>query len=114
MEYSSRLFFDVPRSYHYEYIFYLHGLDLISLAPTLLINLGVSLTNPPTFSLALADYQQHAGTATAVLNMVRTTCSAIIGGLVGVFLERYPALLVISLFICTFISLLTSFFITEE
>lgn len=93
--------------------FYMQGLSLITLAPTLLINLGVSLTNPPTFSLALTDYQQHAGTATAVLNMVRTTCSAIIGGLVGGFIGYYPSLLVISLFACTFISLLVSFFITE-
>lgn len=96
------------------FLFYIQGLSLISLAPTLLINLGVSLTNPPTFSIALTDYQQHAGTATAVLNMLRTTISAIIGGLVGGFIGHYPSLLVISLFACTFISLLTSFFITES
>ncbi|WED44224.1 multidrug effflux MFS transporter [Legionella cardiaca] len=93
-------------------LFYFQGLSLLSLAPTLLINLGVSLLNPPVFALALSDYQHQAGTATAVLNTVRMTCSAIVGGGIGILIVKHSIFLALGLFFCSLICLLLSFFVT--
>ncbi|KTC78214.1 multidrug effflux MFS transporter [Legionella brunensis] len=94
--------------------FYIQGLSLIGLIPTLIINLGVSLLNPPVFALALSDYQHQAGTATAILNTVRMTCSAIIGGGIGILVMRHSSFLVWGLFFCSFICLVFSFFICKS
>lgn len=95
-------------------LFYTQGLTLAGLAPTLVINLGVSLVNPPTFSLALSDYKQQAGTATAILNTVRMTLSAIVGGIIGSLIAYNVNLLAIGLSICSLICFLFSFFIWED
>ncbi|MDI9819506.1 MULTISPECIES: multidrug effflux MFS transporter [unclassified Legionella] len=95
-------------------LFYIYGLSLISLAPTLLINLGVSLVNPPAFSLVLSDYKHHAGTATALLNTVRMTCSAIIGGFIAGLITIHSSIMAVSLLFCSLICLAFSFLIWSD
>ncbi|CDZ79279.1 Sulfonamide resistance protein [Legionella massiliensis] len=94
-------------------LFFLKGLGTLSLAPILLISLGVSITNPPTFSIALADYEHQAATATAIINTVRMTVAAIIAGGIGVIIVYDLNLLAISLLTCSLICWFASMFITE-
>lgn len=94
-------------------LFAVQGLTLISLTPSLLVNLGVSLLNPPVFSIALSDYPQQAGTATAIMNTIRMTCSAIIGGSLSLLIAKYTHSLAWSMLICSVICLLFSVFINE-
>lgn len=94
-------------------IFYKEGLTLLALAPTLLINLGVSLVNPPAFALALTDYPQEAGTATAIINTVRMTCSAIVGGVTGILIAINTSSLAFGLLFCALICALFSFYVSE-
>ncbi|ASQ45825.1 multidrug effflux MFS transporter [Legionella clemsonensis] len=94
-------------------IFYSQGLTLAALAPTLLVNLGVSLTNPPAFALALTDYPHEAGTATALLNTIRMTCSAIVGGVTGILVAFNTSVLALGLFFCSSICMLCSFYMDE-
>ena len=58
-------------------LFFIIDLSLVSLSPMILICLGISLTNPPTMSLALAEYHQEAATATAVINAIRMSIAGI-------------------------------------
>ncbi|MDP1604495.1 MAG: multidrug effflux MFS transporter [Legionella sp.] len=94
-------------------LYYYNGLTLITLSLIEGVNLGVALTNSPTLSLALADYQQQAGSATAILNTVRMTLSAIIGGIVGALLVYSMSILPISLFLCSLICFMMSFKIND-
>ncbi|VEG90065.1 multidrug effflux MFS transporter [Legionella spiritensis] len=89
-------------------LFYLNGLSLVSLAPLLLINLGVTLTNPPTLSLALSDYQHQASTAIALFNTVRMSLSAIIAGIVGSLVVFDEKLFAFSLLFCSIVCMLFS------
>lgn len=82
-------------------LFYLKGLSLFSLAPILIVNLGVTLTNPPTLALALSAYKYQAGTATALLNTIRMTLSATMAGLVGILIIYNVSVLPISLLFCS-------------
>lgn len=63
--------------------FYIYGMSLLTLTPVLLIGLGTSLLNPPTFSLALENHPHNAGTVTAILNTIRITCASTISGIVA-------------------------------
>lgn len=90
-------------------LFYRHGLSLGTLAPVLLVTMGVSLTNPPTLSLALASYTHQAGAATAILNTIRMTLSSIIGSIVGFFVAYHASVIAVGLFICSFTCFLMSF-----
>ncbi|KTD22314.1 multidrug resistance protein D [Legionella lansingensis] len=89
-------------------------LTLLGLAPILVIALGISLLNPPTFSIVLEDYKQQAATATGILNTIRMTLAAVIGGLSGAVITYHFSVLPISLFICSLICLIFSFLIWED
>lgn len=95
-------------------LMYIQDLTLLSLAPILLVSLGVSITGPPTLSLALAAYASNAGTATAILNTARMTISSMIGGLVGTVIVYHHSMLAIGLFICSIICCFFTFFIQEN
>jgi Bcr/CflA subfamily drug resistance transporter len=94
-------------------LYYFNGLTLITLSLIQGVNLGVALTNSPTLSLALADYQQQAGSATAILNTIRMTLSAIIAGIVGALVVYSMSLLPVSLFLCSLICFIMSFRIDD-
>jgi Bcr/CflA subfamily drug resistance transporter len=95
-------------------LFYQIGLSLITLAPILALTLGISLLNPPTFSLVLTDYKKHAGTATAILNTVRMTLSAIMGGIMGVLIVYNASFLAMGLLLCSLVCFVFSFVIWED
>lgn len=77
------------------------GLTLSSFYPVLIINLAVSITNPPAFSLVLSDYTKEAGTATAVLNTLRMTIASIIGAIVASLLVYSYMIFGLGLLICS-------------
>lgn len=91
-------------------LFYQQGLTIWSLAPLLLINVGVTLANPPAFSLAIANYTHETSTAIALLNTVRNSSSAVIAGVVGTLLVNEPLVFPYSLFLCSLLCLVASYF----
>lgn len=95
-------------------LFNIEGLSLITLVPVLIICLGISITNPPTFSLALSDYHQEAATATAIINTIRMTVAAIVAGILGSVIVYRPQVLAISLLICSIVCWFLSLFIFEK
>lgn len=94
-------------------LFYEQGLTLWSLMPLLFINAGVTLTNPPAFSLAIANYTHETSTAIALLNTVRNSISAVLGGVVGVLLVNEPLVFPYSFFFCSLLCLAASYFCKE-
>ncbi len=95
-------------------LFLFIGLNLVSLAPILLINLGISLISPPAFSLALADYEQQAATATAFINTIRMVSSSLIAGFVSIWISNDVKLLALSLLFCSLICWIVSLLISES
>ncbi|MFV0819772.1 multidrug effflux MFS transporter [Legionella micdadei] len=95
-------------------LFHIFGLSLITLAPVLIICLGISITNPPTFSLALSNYHQEAATATAIINTVRMSVAAIVAGVLAGLIVYRPHFLALSLFTCSLICWFFSLFIIEN
>lgn len=91
-------------------LFHLYGLSLTALAPLLIVNFGVGLSNPPTMALALSDFTHQAATAAAVLNTIRISFSALIAGLVGSAVVNYPEVFPLSILLCTLISFLICWF----
>ncbi|WP_262337500.1 multidrug effflux MFS transporter [Legionella genomosp. 1] len=90
-----------------------YGITLTSLAPVLLLSFGLSISNPPTVSLILADYTEQAATVLGFVNTFRMCMSSALGGLVGIFLMQYPSLFSVSLLSCAFIGLIASLFCKE-
>ncbi|MBL7480935.1 multidrug effflux MFS transporter [Legionella bononiensis] len=84
------------------------GLDCI--VPLLLITIGVTITNPPALSLALKDFNEHAASATAVINTMRMSISSLIAGVVGIILTTnyyiLPLTMMILSALCLFFSML--------
>lgn len=95
-------------------LFFIVDLSLFSLSPMILIIFGISLTNPPTFSLALAEYHQEAATATAVINAIRMSVSAVIAGLLAPLIAFDYKILAIGLLFCSLFGWLFSLFISEN
>ncbi|GGI88292.1 multidrug effflux MFS transporter [Legionella impletisoli] len=76
------------------------GLSLFMLAPCLLVSLGNSFLNPPTLSITLAKYEQNPATATAIINTIRMSVSALLAGLIGSLMVHHLIFLPLSLLIC--------------
>ncbi|CAM2899075.1 MFS transporter [Legionella worsleiensis] len=92
-------------------ILYLYfGLSLTCLIPLLLSTMGVTIVNPPALSLALGDFYENAASATAVINAVRMSLSALIAGIIGSLLTTNYYILPMSMMtmgiICFFLSML--------
>ncbi|MFC3907485.1 multidrug effflux MFS transporter [Legionella dresdenensis] len=81
-------------------LFYFYGLTLLTLAPVLIINLGICFTNAPSLSLALSEYTDNAGTATAILNMSRMVFASIISAISGITIAYSPLYLPWFYFLC--------------
>lgn len=89
-------------------LFFQEGLQLSSLAPLLLINFGVTLVNAPAFALAIANYKERAGTATALIYTVRTCLSAAMASIIGGFIIYRIDSLPVSLLFCSLICMMVS------
>ncbi|KTC74392.1 multidrug resistance protein D [Legionella birminghamensis] len=94
-------------------LYYLYGISIVSLSPVLLLTFGLSISNPPTVSLIMADYTQQAATVLAFVNTFRLCMSSLLGGFVAAFQIAYPSLFGISLLSCSLIGLIASLFCKE-
>lgn len=84
------------------------GFTLLSLAPLLLVYLGVSLTNPPAFSIALSEYPEMASSVTALINTLRSTLSALVAAGLSLLVYRHPITFPFGLLLCSIICLIIS------
>lgn len=64
----------------------LYGFSLISLSFSLICNWGISISAPPTMSLALSDFKENAGLASAFISTIRMFGSAAFSIVVGYLL----------------------------
>ena len=88
--------------------FILLGVQLLSIAPLLLVYLGVSLTNPPTFSIALNEYKEISSSVTALINTVRSTFSALIAAGFSLLIYLNPKFFPLGMTFCSVICLCLS------
>lgn len=63
-----------------------YGFGLISLSFSLICNWGISISVPPTMSLALSDFKENAGLASAFISTIRMFGSAAFSIVVGYLL----------------------------
>lgn len=63
-----------------------YGFSLLVLSFSLIANLGISLTAPPTMSLVLADFKDNTGTALAFINTWRMFGSSLLAMFIGYLL----------------------------
>ncbi|WP_045095569.1 multidrug effflux MFS transporter [Legionella fallonii] len=64
----------------------LYGFSLAALSFSLVANLGISISAPPTMSLVLTDFKENTGTALAFINTVRMFGSSLLSMLAGYWL----------------------------
>lgn len=95
-------------------LFYIQGLSLLSLLSCLIINMGVMLLTPPTLSLAMARYKEQPATASAFLNTIRITSSALIAGFISTLLIQNTFILPWSLLFCSIVCLIICLFFNEQ
>lgn len=74
-----------------------YGFSLVALSFALIANLGISISAPPTMSLALADFKENTGTAVAFINAIRMLGSSILSMITGYLLMSNLNALPISL-----------------
>lgn len=67
-------------------IFY--GFSLPALSFALIANLGISVSAPPTMSLALAEFTENTGTAVALINTIRMIGSSVLSMITGYLLMQ--------------------------
>jgi DHA1 family bicyclomycin/chloramphenicol resistance-like MFS transporter len=77
-----------------------YGFSLIALSFTLVCNLGISVSAPPTVSLALSDFKENSGMATAFINTIRLFGSSLLSMITGYFLTQYLEVLPLGLIGC--------------
>jgi Bcr/CflA subfamily drug resistance transporter len=94
-------------------LFFILGFRIVSLVPVMLISLGVSILSPATYSLALANYEKQAATATAFINTLRMTIGAIIAGILSALIPNDVKILALGLLLCSLICWFFSLFISE-
>ncbi|KTD35063.1 multidrug resistance protein D [Legionella nautarum] len=83
------------------YLFYLRGLTLFTLSLTFFISFGLNLVSPPALSYALTDYREDAGTATALINTIRTIVATVFAVLISILVLRNVAFLAVGFLICS-------------
>ena len=66
----------------------LYGFSLSALSFSLIANLGISVSAPPTMSLTLADFKENTGTAVAIINTIRMFGSSLFSMLTGYLLMQ--------------------------
>lgn len=89
-------------------LFFVFGMKLYSMAPILLINIGVSLTNPPALAMALNDYPRLSSSATAMVNTVRSIISALVAATISLFVYAHPIVFPIGMLFCSLVCGITS------
>ncbi len=67
----------------------LYGFSLTALSFSLIANLGISITAPPTMSLTLNDFKENTGVALAVINSIRMFGSSLLAMLMGYLLMQH-------------------------
>ncbi|WP_058494124.1 MFS transporter [Legionella worsleiensis] len=78
----------------------LYGFSLEALSFALICNLGISVSAAPTMSLALSDFKENAGMATAFISTIRLLGSSILSMMVAYFLTKNIYALPIGLMCC--------------
>ncbi len=63
-----------------------YGFSLAALSFSLIANLGISISAPPTMSLVLTDFKENTGTALAFINTIRMFGSSLLSMLAGYWL----------------------------
>lgn len=92
----------------------LYGFSLIALSFALICNLGISVSAAPTMSLALSDFKENAGMATAFISTVRLFGSSILSMAVGYLLTKNLYALPIGLISCGVCALYSSWLFKRQ
>jgi DHA1 family bicyclomycin/chloramphenicol resistance-like MFS transporter len=66
----------------------MYGFNLIALSFSLICNLGISVSAAPTMSLALSDFKEKAGMATAFISSVRLFGASLLSMITGYLLVK--------------------------
>lgn len=78
----------------------LYGFNLLALSFSLISNLGISISAPPTMSLALNDFPETPGIATGFINTLRligsSLCTILVGYWLTTNLDALPVGLIIT------------------
>ncbi len=77
-----------------------YGFSLIALSFALVCNLGISVSAAPTMSLALSEFKEKAGMATAFVSTIRLLGSSILSMVTGYLLVKNLDALPIGLIVC--------------
>ncbi|WP_133130619.1 multidrug effflux MFS transporter [Legionella yabuuchiae] len=88
--------------------YFFWGLSLYMLAPCLLVSLGNSFLNPPALAITLAHYERNPATATAIINTIRMSVSALLAGFIGSILVHHLVFLPLSLLFCAMVVMFAS------
>lgn len=81
-------------------IYMFWGKHLFGLLPMVVIVTGVSIILPAVQTKALEPFTKTAATASSVLNTIRTIGASLLGGVVGVYLDRSFLLFPLSILFC--------------
>lgn len=82
-------------------LFYISGLKLLTLSMTFFISFGLNLVSPPALSYALTDYKEDAGSATAVINTIRTLIATLFAIIISALITYTDSFLAIGFLICS-------------
>lgn len=77
-----------------------YSFDLIALSFALICNLGISVSAPPTMSLALSDFKENTGLVLAFISTVRLFGSSLLSIIIGSMLLKNTYSLPLGLIVC--------------
>ncbi|QBR84173.1 MFS transporter [Legionella israelensis] len=85
------------------------GLSIYALLPSVIITLGIVLTNPPTLSLMLTDFKKNPASAMAIINTSRMSISAVFSIIIGSLISYHLCFLPLTIILIAFLCLMFSF-----
>lgn len=91
----------------------IYGFSLYALSLALIANLGISISAPPTMSLALADFKENTGSAVAFINTIRMLGSSLFSMLIAYYLMQNLNALPIGLIVAGIGALYFSWYFTR-
>ena len=81
-------------------IFYIWGMYLPGLIPMVVVVTGVSIILPAVQTRVLEPFTKTSATASSVLNTIRTIGASLLGGAVGIYMDRWFLLFPLSILFC--------------
>lgn len=93
---------------------YFTGLSILTICLFYVNNIGATLLNPPTATLALSEMPRYAASITGIINTFRSIVSSGLASLIGIAVTFSFYSFSLSLFILTTIAVLTAFFGYKE